>query len=100
MKRYERGFPCFDFSPEPPTERKTTSDATHVAFTALASTTKIIRVSASVACKFAIDGEAGATSPIFPAGTEYFRVQGGETPSVERIGSTDASMSITQFLDE
>ena len=78
MKRYERGFPCFDFSPEPTTETKTTSDGTHVAFTALASTTKIIRVSASAACKFAIDGES-ATSPIFPAGTEYFRVQGKET---------------------
>ena len=100
MKRYERGFPCFDFSPEPATETKTTTDATHVPFTALAATTKIIRVSANVACKFAINGEAGATSPIFPAGTEYFRVQGEEVPSVERIGSTDASMSITQFLDE
>ncbi len=100
MKRYERGFPCFTVSPQPTSETKTTSDGTHVAFTALAATTKVIRVAASTACRFAIDGEADATSPIVPAGVEYFRVQGGETPSVERIGSTDVSMSITQFLDE
>ena len=100
MKRYERGFPCFDISPKPTSETKVTTGATHLAFTALAATTKIIRVSADGACYFNIDGEADATSPVMPAGTEYFRVQGSETPSLERITSTNISMSITQYLDE